>query len=103
MEIGSSPYEEDCAQVGSNGYVQRANKELFSYMNQLKRLFPAAESIGIRFRIKWFSHDFGSYGEVCIYWNNENEDADIHAYEIERNLPGKWDEEAKKELAGSNE
>ena len=103
MEIGSSPYEEDCAQVGSNGYVERANKELFAYMNQLKRLFPAAESLNVRFRIKWFSHDFGSYGEVCMHWDTGNEEADVYVYEIEKELPGYWDEEAKKELGETNE
>ena len=99
MEIGATPYDEDCAQVGSENYRKDAMKEMDAYINQLNRSFVLARTYGIAFKQKWFNHDFGSYGEVCIYWNNENEDADIHAYEIERNLPGKWDEEAKKELA----
>lgn len=98
IEIGATPYDEDCAQVGSENYRKDAMKEMDAYINQLNRAFTEAESWGIRFKQKWFNHDFGSYGEVCIYWNNENEDADIHAYEIERNLPSNWDEEAKKEL-----
>ena len=98
MEIGSSPYEEDCAQVGSNGYVERANKELFAYMNQLKRLFPAAESLGIRFRIKWFSHDFGSYGEVVVKYSDANPDDEALALFLENNTPEFWDDIAKERL-----
>jgi hypothetical protein len=102
IEIGSTPYDEDCAQVGANGYREEAMKEMDAYINQLNRHFTIAITYGIKFKQKWFNHDFGSYGEVCMYWNNENEDANTIAYEIESNLPGKWDKEALIELSTSN-
>ncbi len=98
MEIGSTPYDENCAQVGTANYHERANKELTAYSNQLNRIFSDAASKGIVFKEKWFDHDFGSYGEICMHWNTDNEVADVYAYEIERSLPSNWDEEAKKEL-----
>jgi|APGre2960657373_1045057.scaffolds.fasta_scaffold95643_2 hypothetical protein len=98
MELGSTPCEEDCAQVGSNGFRERANNEMTAYINQLNRLFSNAESNGVKFRIKWFSHDFGSYGEVCAYWDTENEIANEYVYTIDRNLPSNWDKDALKEL-----
>lgn len=103
MEIGPTPYDEDCAQVGFAGYRERADKELTAYINQLNRMFYDAEEKGIRFKTKWFQHDFGNYGEVCIYWNTDNEVADVYAYEIERSLPSNWDEEALKELGKEND
>jgi hypothetical protein len=99
MELGSSPYDEDCAQVGTDNYSQRAGKELDAYRNQLNRLFPDAESKGITFRTKWFNHDFGTYGEVCVYWNTDNPVADEYAYIIEANLPSNWDKEAMQEMS----
>jgi hypothetical protein len=98
MEFGASPYDEDCAQVGTVDYSTKANKEMKAYINQLNRMFPEAESMGIRFKIKWFNHDFGSYGEVCGYWNIDDETADGYIYVIERNLPATWDREALQEL-----
>lgn len=98
MEIGPTPCEEDCAQVGENDFRQRASKEMDAYINLLYRKFPQAEDKGITFKKKWFQHDFGTYGEVCIYWNTDDSEADEFAYEIERNLPDVWDREAMQEL-----
>jgi hypothetical protein len=98
MEIGPSPYDEDCAQVGTENYTQIANKELDAYRNQLNRLFPDAESKGITFRTKWFNHDFGTYGEVCVFWNDLDGEANEYAYFIEANLPKNWDEQSIKKL-----
>ena len=101
MEIGATPYDEGCAQVGSENYYEDAKKELQLYIDQLNRVFVEAESKGISFRQKWFNHDFGSYGEVCLFWNTDDEIADQYAYFIEANLPANWDSEAKKELQES--
>lgn len=103
MEIGSSPYDELCAQLGFDNYRKDATKEMDAYINQLNRLFIEARNYGITFKQKWFNHDFGTYGEVCMYWNPENEIANTYVYEIESNLPSNWDEEAKKELGETNE
>lgn len=103
MEIGSCPIDEECAQVGSKeyDYTARATKELKAYAEQLYREFPEALD-KILFKVKWFPHDFGTYGEVVIYWNmNSEEDTDL-AYEIEKNLPTKWDEIAINELNLNN-
>jgi hypothetical protein len=101
IQIGPTPYDENCAQVGDDDYRKDAKKEMDVYINQLNRTFIDAKSKGIAFKQRWFDHDFGAYGEVCIYWNTENPVADEYAYVIERNLPSDWDEEAKKELTES--
>ena len=102
IELGSSPYEENCVQVGEANYHEKMRKELAAYVNQLNRMFNQFDNHAIMFKSKWFNHDFGSYGEVCVYWNTSDEEADTYVYEIERSLPAYWDEEAKKELGLEN-
>jgi|688.fasta_scaffold186715_2 hypothetical protein len=98
MVLGQTPYDEDCVQVGTKDYVEKAHIEMQAYLNQLHRLFPDAEAKGIDFRSKRFDHDFGSYYEVCAYWNTNNEVADEYVYIIEASLPNVWDREALQEL-----
>ena len=44
------------------------------------------------FAIKSFPHDFGTYREVVVYYDTD--DNDPIAYEVEANLPKTWDEES---------
>lgn len=98
MEIGPVPYEENCAQLGDEYFHEKSKKEMNAYIEQLYRQFPEAANNRVAFVSKWFSHDFGSYGEVCIKYNDENQLALEYALMVEKNLPGNWDEEAIKEL-----
>ena len=76
LNLGSTPSDEDCAQVGSPDYQNRANKELDAYKAQLERMFPGLETHKrMEFKKMWFPHDFGSYGEIvrhqCIFYNHK--------------------------------
>lgn len=93
LELGPVPYEEDCAQVGAGNYHEKARKECTAYKHQLERLFPKGT-----FTIKSNPHDFGSYYEVCIVYNDNDESSSDYAFNVESNLPSNWDEKAKKEL-----
>src|SRR3954467_11791277 len=100
LELGPVPCEENCQPVGMPEYDgQMARRELNVYKYQLERMFPL-----LNFGVKWFPHDFGSYGEVVAYWNDEEEMEAV--YDIEDKLPMKWDLESRKELglniAGDN-
>ena len=103
IEIGPTPNEEDCAQVGTDNFSEIAQEEMDAYINQLNRMFPEAIEKGIRFKAKWFPHDFGRYGEVCMFWNTDNLEADEYVYFIDKNTPSRWDEEALKELGKKND
>ncbi len=98
LELGPTPSQENCAQVGTDEFALQAPKEMKAYINQLKRQFPEIEkSKTLSFSIKWFPHDFGQYGEVVINYRPGNEEEDI-VYKVERELPLYWDTEARKEL-----
>ena len=40
INIGPTPYDENCAQVGQEGYYIRARKECAAYCRQLRRMYP---------------------------------------------------------------
>lgn len=96
ISVGCTPASEDCAQVGSDGYYERAMKECRAYINQLRRVY-GEEPDGAKLKIKAFPHDYGSYHEVVCRFNENNEDAAEYAYKLEEGCDV-WDDEAKKEL-----
>lgn len=91
LELGSSPADEECAQVGDPDYADRAQRECAAWARQLTREFPRG-----RFSVKWFRHDFGSYAEVVARWSTpEEEEA---AFAAESGARTTWDAIAKAEL-----
>lgn len=104
LNLGSTPSDEDCAQVGGPDYQNIANKELDAYKAQLERMFPGLETHKrMEFKKMWFPHDFGSYGEIVITYDDDNELEAATAIEIEWNTPTNWDQEAIKELNLTNQ
>lgn len=91
--LGPVPLEEDCAQVGSDGYYERSRVECRAYINQLKRQFGEPPTGG-SLKILACPHDFGTYHEVIAIFNEIYPDSCKWAFEIEENLPMRWDEEA---------
>jgi len=97
LEIGPTPYDEECAQVGSENYMTRARIECTAFVNQLERTFPDAPGCTY-FRIKSNPHDFGDYLEVQVRFDEEDEASREYAFNVENNTPANWNEIAKKEL-----
>ena len=99
MEIGASPSDEDCAQLGSDNYDKLSRIELNAYVHQLERMFPYVKnSDSLKFAAKRFNHDFGTYAEVVIYFDTANDFEYNCAIDIEHNLPMNWDKEAREEI-----
>lgn len=74
LNIGSSPFAEDCLQVGD----PNQKKECQRYKRQLERQFPQ----GI-FGVKGFDHDFGRYYEVVAYMEDDESSDAAFAAEAE--------------------
>lgn len=112
LTLGSTPCAEPCAQVGKENYHDRSRIESRVYLHQLERVVAKTAGISMdsdefitkyetfTLRVKSFPHDFGSYKEVCIEFNDEAS-AKL-ACELEDSLPENWDAEALKELAELN-
>lgn len=103
LSIGPTPCDEDCAQVGSENYQQRALKECHSFLKQLRRQF-GVEPRGAKLYIQNFPHDGRNFGEIVYYYEVVCEfDDDIpesvnYAFQCENEAWQKWDNEAKAEL-----
>lgn len=92
ISIGSTPSEEDCAQVGSPDYSTRARAECKRYLAALIAHYGNPPD-GASLRIKSNPHDFGSYHEVNVYYDDESEKAVEYAYKVEAGLD-RWPSEA---------
>lgn len=64
IEIGSSPCDEPCAQLGKHPSTLM-RLECRAYATQLARQFPNGD-----FRVKASQHDFGTYYEVWAYYRD---------------------------------
>lgn len=98
VDIGPSPFSEDCAQVGEPDFRKRASKEMDALINQMKRMYPEIEDHNVLLKKKWFNHDFGTYGSVVAEFFVEDQNAREFAYKLEILCPESWDDEARIEL-----
>jgi hypothetical protein len=101
LNIGSTPCNEDCAQVGAHDYTERAVPECRRFIEVIRaKLGPEPE--GARLAVKAFPHDFGTYHEVICYFEDSNPVAVEYAFKCESEAPATWDEvpvPAKEEAA----
>jgi len=105
IEIGFSPSEEDCAQVGAEDYRERSRKEMKAFRSQILRHYPIPHELqeqgkaGIQ--TSSVSHDFGSYRELVLSFDGACEEAWKWAMLVEEDpecAMRTWDHEAQREL-----
>jgi hypothetical protein len=90
ISIGSSPYDEPCAQVGQPDYTRKARAECIRFIQLLRKTF-GPEPEGAWLSVKWFEHDFGSYCEVICYYNTDIPASVDYALRCEAETPATWD------------
>lgn len=105
ISLGSAPAEENCSQVGSEGYAGRARRECRAYREQLLRWLTAQGKMpeyielyrtgAIALNIHRNPHDFGTYMEVSVGFEEDNETACQLAILLEGEAPAVWDDEAR--------
>jgi len=100
FSLNTTPVEEDCAQLGSENYLENTERECSAYIGQLKRTFGKPPP-NARFRVTKNPHDFGMYHDVVVEFDDEDVKASKYAYKIETNLPDKWDEQALMVVRGT--
>ena len=96
LSLSSSPCDEPCVQLGSENYEAESLKECARYRDLLVKRFGGIDELdkrGVRFSTKSFPHEYGSYREVVVIFDDEDEDAVEAACHIENNLPQNWDDE----------
>jgi hypothetical protein len=97
LELGPSPCDEDCEQLGTNYDPARARLECRVLRDQMIRQFgPPPE--GAYYKIRSNPHDFGTYYELAIFYDEHNEEAVAYAFNVERQYPQVWDAQARQAL-----
>ena len=95
LTLDCTPVEEPCHGVGSNPPMER--HEARAYKEQLERIilsnFPQ-EEVRVSLLIKKFRHEFGTYSEVAVEFDLDNEESAKQAYWLENNIPMTWDTKA---------
>lgn len=100
LNIGSTPYDEPCAQVGSINYRQLARAELVAFIGQCRRALNKqfGDTLLVDVKGTSFPHDFGTYHEVVVMYDPNNEQQVQQAFWLESADISKWDDEAKEYL-----
>jgi hypothetical protein len=97
LELGPSPCDEDCEQLGANYDPARARLECRVLRDQMIRQFgPPPE--GAFYKTRSNPHDFGTYYELAIYYDEHNEVAVAYAFNVESQYPQVWDAQARQAL-----
>lgn len=91
MNIGPVPYDEDCAQLGRTAdFDTVAPEECRAYRAALIAHYgPPPE--GARLRVIGNPHDFGTYYEVYVSFDNEDKAAADYALSVEQGL-ARWED-----------
>jgi len=96
LYIGSTPHEEECAQVGQADYSIKAKAECKRFAEQIDRHYPLPDNASMGYlKIKANYHDFGTYYEVVAVFDDECELSTNWAFSIEADELGvlsNWDE-----------
>lgn len=99
VTIGSSPADESCASLGTDGYAPRVRRECQALIRQLIRTHGEPPP-NAYFSVVGFPHDFGVYFEVVCFFDPADAEAMAYAYRCEDGLPKRWDAAAQAEING---
>lgn len=88
--LGAGPAEEEVAQVGSDGYEERAKAECRAYILAIKKVCGEPPQ-GAALKVEWASHDHGRYAEVVVAYDGNNREAAEYAAKCDEHAPTTWD------------
>jgi hypothetical protein len=87
--LGPAPALEECAQVGSPDYQDRALRECRAYAEAIRKVL-GPEPEGARLRVVRQEHDFGAYLEVVVEYDGTDEWAARYAARCDAEAPTTW-------------
>lgn len=93
LSLGPVPSDEDCQQVGTDSYdPKKAREECLRYINAIRKQH-GPEPEGARLRITSNPHDFGTYLDVVVDYDEDSDAAIEYAFKVEGDCPTHWPEE----------
>ena len=97
IEIGPTPADEPCEQLGPDYDPARARLECRLFIDAIRESL-GPEPPGAQLRIASNPHDFGTYYEVACVYDDENEQATEYAFRCESEAPAQWTDEQRQAL-----
>lgn len=91
IALGPVPLEEPCAQTVDSDYALRARAECKRFIAMLEAQWPHRPE-GVDFRVVGNRHDFGTYYEVAIFFDDDDKTHVNFAVKVEAKLPLTWGE-----------
>lgn len=89
LYIGSTPWGEECAQLGSKNYESSARRECKRFKELLEKKYSNRPDT-IRFETREFEHDFGTYYSVVVWYDTDDVDSVEYAIDCEDGFPEYW-------------
>jgi hypothetical protein len=87
-EFSCTPTDEDCVQVSSTKeYMPAMRAEAQRMIDVCKKLWPK-----VNFKIHSNPHDFGSYLDIRVYFDDTDEESWNQLSKIDTEWPSTWDE-----------
>jgi primosomal replication protein N len=87
LEIGPTPADEPCVQIGEDDYMLRSRAECRRFAALIERAYPGACAV-----VRANRHDYGTYYEVNVSYDDDNEDQTYQAFLIADTVPATWAE-----------
>lgn len=98
FELGTTvPHDELCAQMGSDTYYNDSNAEVIALIDMIERTIGNPPP-GTRLKKISCPHDFGTYYDISVVYDPDDEESEEYMLQVESNLPYEWDEKAKEVL-----
>jgi hypothetical protein len=98
FELGTTvPLDEPCAQLGSDTYYNDSNAEVIALIDMIERTIGNPPP-GTRLKKISCPHDFGTYYDISVVYDSDDEESEEYMLQVESNLPYEWDEKAKEVL-----
>lgn len=94
MDFDLTPCDEECAQVGRDDYRRVSREEYTAMLAFIERTFGATP-VGVSTTCKANAHDFGTYYQLRMYYDDEDAICTGYVYKVESELPPMWDAEAR--------
>lgn len=98
LEIGPVPADEDCEQLGPNYNASKARAECNRFIDLIRKVV-GPEPTGARLIVKSNLHDFGTYLEVNVKYDDQNPEAVEYALKVESSAPTAWDAYPNNEIS----
>jgi len=97
LTIGPVPSHEDCEQLGADYNPTRARQECQQFIAAIVREC-GEEPDGATLVVTSNPHDFGTYYEVGVRYEEDNEAAVDYAFRVESEAPTEWSDEDRAAL-----